>query len=708
VQQVTNDVYDDLDPSFVAFPGKTGILFSSNRPNPTAVGSDTAIAQHHFNIFLIDNWDKPEAKQISQLTNVNFGDARYPSQYQNTHFTFVSDENGIANRYAGFFKSERAGLDTLVYIAEDVLRNPTLPEVDSTLKVWNRNDVDSVGFVSVTTDSAYVFQLTNYQSSLLETRTAGDNSQVSEVVRQGNYKFLYRLKVDESALRKRNVIAKPTEYRKKVEEQKRMQQFKANPLQDNTDSAGKQKDVFETEFDKEKDTTKPVQVAPAPQPVQESVLSTAKLFEYRPPKFFNDYVVAGLNNTTYVINKYQPYTGTGPIDPANGNDLNGLIRMGTVDLFEDYKISGGLRVAPNLRDNDVLFELTNLKKRFDWGFTYYRSNAENVIDTSGSRLPSPGTKAYVKQHSNYYLARLRYPFDRVRSIRISVGPRFEKNVFPASSIRNLKQPDIDKTYGQLSMEYVHDNTINPAQNIWNGLRWKAYVDYYTQLNDRKTSNSRYLFNAGFDARHYLPIYRNLIWAVRAAGDFSWGTQKVIYYLGGVDGWLKFRENEKIDQGTGQVTYRYFDPANSPDPDNDYAFQALAVNLRGFKQNAANGNNNVVINSEVRFPVFTTLLNRPINNALMRNFQLVQFVDLGTAWNGKYDKFERPTVTYSSNAAPGMVVKIRAGGVGPFAGGYGFGARSTLLGYFIKFDAAWQMDGLFRGKPQTYLALGLDF
>ena len=32
VTQITNDVYDDLDAAFVAFPNKTGIIFSSNRP----------------------------------------------------------------------------------------------------------------------------------------------------------------------------------------------------------------------------------------------------------------------------------------------------------------------------------------------------------------------------------------------------------------------------------------------------------------------------------------------------------------------------------------------------------------------------------------------------------------------------------------------------------------------------------------------------
>jgi hypothetical protein len=706
VEQITNDVYDDIDPAFVAFPGKTGIIFSSNRPSGIATGSDTAIASNHYNIFLIDNWNKSEYKQISQLTNVSYGNARYPSQYQTTHFTFVSDENGIANRYAGFFRSERAGLDTLVFVGDEVLRNPSRFEVDSVLKDWNKNDVDSVGFVSITTDSAYVFPLTNYQSSLLETRTAGDNSQVSEVVRQGNYKFLYRLKVDENALKRRNVTAKPTEFRKKEEEQARLAQMKVTMQQPQQDTSGKKTDFFQSEFENEKkDSSKVGKVFNAEELPKSTVLKRAKLFEYRPPKFFNDYVVAGLNNTVFAINKYQPYTGSGPIDPSNGNDLNGLIRMGTVDLLEDYKVSGGLRIAPNLRDNDVLFEFSNLKKRLDWGFTYYRTNTENEIDTTGR--VGGGNLVFAKQHSNYYLARLSYPFDKVRSIRFTVGPRFDTDVFPATDVQNLKTNDRKKTYGQFSVEYVHDNTLNPALNIWHGLRWKAYMDWFTQLSKVRTTEGKYLFNAGFDARHYLPIYKNVIWAVRAAGDFSWGNQKVIYYLGGVDGWLKLRENVK-QEPNGSISYRYFDPSNSPAPDADYAFQALAVNMRGFKQNAANGNNALVINSEVRMPVFSTLLNRPINNALLRNFQLVQFIDLGTAWNGGYNKLARPSVTYGDASVQGLTVRVRAGGIGPFAGGYGFGARSTLLGYFVKFDAAWQMDGFFRGKPQTYLALGLDF
>jgi len=52
--------------------------------------------------------------------------------------------------------------------------------------------------------------------------------------------------------------------------------------------------------------------------------------------------------------------------------------------------------------------------------------------------------------------------------------------------------------------------------------------------------------------------------------------------------------------------------------------------------------------------------------------------------------------------------IKAGGIGPFAGGYGFGARSTLLGYFLRLDVGWEMNGFFRGTPIWHVAMGVDF
>ena len=155
----------------------------------------------------------------------------------------------------------------------------------------------------------------------------------------------------------------------------------------------------------------------------------------------------------------------------------------------------------------------------------------------------------------------------------------------------------------------------------------------------------------------------------------------------------------LDANGNLKKYRYFNQNNTPANDQTYAFESLAVNMRGFIQNVANGNNALVLNSEFRLPVFSTLFNRPFNNKFIRDFQLTQFIDLGTAWNGAYNNLSRPIITVTDPNNPAILVKQKVGGVGPFAGGYGFGARSSLLGYFVKLDAAWTMKGFFRGKPQ---------
>ncbi|MEO6491065.1 MAG: hypothetical protein ABIO04_14070 [Ferruginibacter sp.] len=710
-QQITNDVFDDLDPSFVSFPNKTGIIYSSNRPSAEAKTADTILpSDNRYNIFLITDFgDKPELNQISQLSNLKYGNARFPTQYNVNHFTFVSDENGVGNRYAGFFTTEKAGLDTLVLIGDDILRNPSVKDIDSALRAYNKTDVDSIAVVSVSQDSAYTFPLSNYQSTLGETRIAGENNQVSEVTRQSDEKVLYKLKIDENTLRQRNISVPPTEYMKKLMRESRLTKVN-NSNVNPTDTIKRQEDFFQNDIDLQKKDSSSVTIAEPTATesveVSESVLRSAKLFRYRPLKFSGDFGSVGFNNAV-LINRYQAYAGgSGPIMLNSGTPLNGLISLGTSDLLEDIKILGAFKISTNLKDNEWYVSYQNYKRRIDWGLSYYR-NTQSVdilpTDVSGNPIhpfASPG-----KVFTNLYQVNVAYPFDATKSVRLSTGLRSDNVVisndpnFPNEIFENNQ-----KKYSVTHFEYVYDNSLNPNMNIWNGLRYKAFFDWNRQLTGPKREGPT-TFNFGFDARYYYPIHRDFIWAVRAAGDFSWGNQKFIYYLGGVDGWLMFGSNEKRDNNQNLVRERYFNTANQPDNDQDYAFQSLAVNMRGYIQNVANGNNSVVINSELRLPVMSTFFDRTVNNAFLRNFQLIQFIDLGSAWNGGYDKLKRPTVSYHTD---NVTVKTKAGGVGPFAGGYGFGARSTLLGYFLKYDVGWPMSGFFKGRPVMYLALGLDF
>ncbi len=712
LEQITNDVYDDLDASFVTFPNKTGILFSSNRPFPGAPGGDSVLPKNRFNIFLIDNWNRSEFKQITQLSNIRFGNARFPSQYNVNHFTFISDENGIGNRWAGFFNTKAAGSDTVYQVGEELLRNPTAKDLDSVLNAWNKTAPDSVFTFRVTEDTAYTFPVSNYQNSVLETRIAGDKGQVSEVNRQGTFKFIYKLKVDENLLKKRNVNAQPTEYVKRLSRLEKVADADAGERSDLIDSVKQTTaadNLFESEFEQELPDTirKETPLVDALKDNQ-PMLAKMRTFTYTRKYFVDNLTTSFLSNNALLINRFQPYSGaSGPVQLGNNNTLNAMTRVGAMEFMEDYKFSGGFRINYGFDDKEVFMRFDNLRRRLDWGLTYYRSAKSASLTDKTSFFDT-------RLISNIYQGNITYPFNEVQSVRVIAGIRSDRYAIRTddSNPISLSLPDLDEHYLMTRAEYVHDNTISPVTNIWHGLRYKAWFEFYQRIRGTYTGgeggrsgSGKSTFNVGFDVRNYYPIYRNLTWAVRTAGDCSWGNNKFIYYLGGTDGWLMLGSNTV--QRDGVQKERYFNTSNRPDPDQTYVYESLAVNLRGFTQNAANGNNAFVINSEIRLPVFTTLMKRPVNNAFLRNFQLVQFVDLGTAWNGKYDNFARPELVYSEINNPVSVI-VKAAGIGPFLGSYGFGVRSTLLGYFVRFDAGWQMNGFFKNKPVMHVSLGFDF
>ena len=201
----------------------------------------------------------------------------------------------------------------------------------------------------------------------------------------------------------------------------------------------------------------------------------------------------------------------------------------------------------------------------------------------------------------------------------------------------------------------------------------------------------FLFVAGMDYRHYQKIHRNIIWATRLCGASSWGDGKVVYYLGGIDGWFvpKFNTNTTVSQTA------------------NYAFQSLATNIRGFEQNIRNGNSFALINTEIRFPVFSYLFNSPIRSELIRNFQLVGFVDAGTAWQGFSPYSEsNPFNTSIINEGP-ITVEVNYFRE-PLVAGFGAGARTNLFGYFVKLDYARGWDSGVLNKGLWYFSIGTDF
>jgi hypothetical protein len=162
-------------------------------------------------------------------------------------------------------------------------------------------------------------------------------------------------------------------------------------------------------------------------------------------------------------------------------------------------------------------------------------------------------------------------------------------------------------------------------------------------------------------------------------------------MGGVDNWLfpRFNLNTTVSQ------------------DQNYAFQTLATNMRGFDQNIRNGNSFFVINAELRLPVFRYFFNRPVRSDILNNFQVVAFGDVGTAWTGTtpYSGDNELFTTYIYRKPLFIKVELLKE---PIVEGFGFGLRTRIFGYFIRGDLAWGIeDGRIR-QPIFYLSLSLDF
>ena len=140
---------------------------------------------------------------------------------------------------------------------------------------------------------------------------------------------------------------------------------------------------------------------------------------------------------------------------------------------------------------------------------------------------------------------------------------------------------------------------------------------------------------------------------------------------------------------------------------NYSYQAVATNMRGFTQNVRNGTNFALLNNELRFPVIKYFLNRPINSDFLANLQLISFFDVGSAWSGWTP--DSPENAYNeeiirNNPITVIIDKDRT----PLVYGYGFGIRSKLLGYFIRCDWAWGIDSYVVSPRIFYLSLSLDF
>ena len=663
--QVTNDVADDFHPRFINH--SDDIIFSSNRTSDTiSVEASRDRGALSTDLFIYDYLNKSDV--LMRLSDSDtYTDKTEPLEISKNTYYSLNDKSGIINRYISKFDSTISFVDTTIhyrYIANN------FPVTN-----YSRNIIDQdyssksgiLGEIIFNKGRYYMFHKQGETDPLPE-------SSVKETLFRKEFQRDQALK--DSA---RNNIIKKVNIRELKENAIITENKDTFKLGDNLIDVNNY--IFEREkinFYNKKLRNKNMQLE-----LDTSVDRRPKIRIYQ-TAFYQNFFVNQVD-FSFLNESYQAFTG-GAVYFNPGMNL--LFKLGTNDLFEDYKIIGGFRLSPDFDSNEYLLSFENLKRRVDKQLIFHRQAFKNYGSDNDYNF-------IIKTHTHELSYLLRYPFNQVSSVGLTFTFRNDRTVYLSTDPIFLTKDDVYRNWIGMKLEHIYDNTKFLGINLYSGIRYKIFAEVYQEI----ASGFDDLIVFGADVRHYLKIHRSLIWANRFAASTSQGTSKLIYYLGGVDNWTNL---------TPLKIPTFIPLSEIPiDQTENYAYQTVATNMRGFSQNIRNGNNFALINSELRWPVIKYIANYPLSSSFLENFQIVGFFDIGTAWSGKTPWSGQNAYDYSEIERGPIKVTLDSDRK-PIVAGYGFGLRSQLLGYFVRLDWAWGIENN-QIKPRVfYFSLNLDF
>jgi len=635
---LTNDIFDDLQPRFSETGGR--VYFVSNRSNDTvAIGGGI---QPRYDVFSIDPLG--ESAVLERITNTPLDNELHPVPFGNDDVCFLSDRGGIWNRYLGEKDSAISFIDTTIHYryftkmlplsnySRNILIHDYSVKKEKWVGIslldgkyrWKVEKKEDIGFKEVF--NPYLDEVKSVEEfSFADSAEEGNVRNQQRVTEEGFISLV--------------------EY--KTAERERFSLFESE--EKSTESL-KDKEKLSLFIRDEEEVDQAVQYG---------------------LNFTNSFVESRLDNS-FANEFYQPFTGPQSINPG----LSGYMRFGLADLFGDYKLVAGLRMAGNLNSNDYFVQLQNNEKRLDKSFTFARNALRGATESS-----------LVQVYTHSGAAAVKWPFNEVFSVRGTYSYSHTKYIALSTDSYNLGLDDEIQTITGLRAELIFDNSLSLGQNLIQGAKVKLFGESYILPNNE----NELMHVVGVDARHYTKVHRKIVWANRLAASSSFGPSKVVYYLGGADNWLF----PKVDLSTGI------------DFNNGYRYQALAGPMRGFLNNARNGNNFAAINSEFRVPIIRYLANQPLKSNFLENFQVIAFGDVGTAWSGKSPYSEGNFFNNQVYSQKPLNITIRSQRE-PVIFGYGFGLRSTLFGYFVRLDWAWGVDDGIQLPRVFYFSLNLDF
>lgn len=746
-ERITNDFYDDLDVSVCKLKNRTGLLWASNRPDSLLASNkmDTIFPLGKFDIFYFDTEKRTKNPiQVSYTKDIN---ERNPVAVDTTFFAYLTENNGIVNRDMAYLDTIFDHMQTSILFKEGgkkVLENDFFPsEKDKLL-------IDSIWKTPIFRTVAFAHHHSNFGKNILQQHIASKANVVADLTYfERKFKIFVRPFDAKIVAMPINSVFRQQQLGKyktivKATKNKEIDVFgtSENIVQNTKDttkiiakidsSSAQFEDYFQSPFP---NSARKALIGQIPFVVKSDAdflknkiilndnnsvpheihnYKSTRVIPYR-LKFRTDDVSLLKFDNKPLVNTSEIFTGGFSTPP-----IGLLSKLTFKDLLEDHKLEVGARFSffsggnfnafnntpstivssaanPNNQQNtsynsrEYYVTYWEKKKKIDKKYTYYhRVNAYTdsyFSDVKKSHLVSDIGEFEV-----------RYPWDIYSSLRVTSTLRLDKLIYLATDAATLKAPIRNEQRVGVKAEYIYDNALQIGTNLWSGSRMKVYGEMMKGtriqiVNDPTFSlKNGFMTVLGFDARHYQRLDRHSILALRATGATSFGTEKMLYVLGGVEG-----------------AFRLPAPGSLSLPAGNFAFVQPANQMRGFGQNIRNGNSVLLFNAELRVPVTQYILPNA-KASWLKNLQAIAFFDSGTAWHGsKLFSTENPLNTVYIPDKLDSPIKLKVNYFrDPIVAGYGVGVRTMIMGYYLKFDYAYGIETRVVQKPIKYISLGTDF
>jgi len=649
-KKITDDIYDDLHPKFI--DNSSRIVFSSNRDSDTLETIKkfnlNQLPNNHKDIFIYDLESKSEV--LTRVTNTPNESEVKPDQL-GKDITYITESNNVLNRFIAEYDSAIASIDTAIHYRYFFIHEPATNYKRNILEydINNKSEKFSEILFNDGKYNMYVADLSKFKSINQKASSFQENNITNEKGQQTNLNTL------------------------KVIELKDYEALETSKTDDYVDIDNYS---FNGEYNQQKNNKKVIVIGdskkknPADTTQPEFKLPAQR---YYFKAFATDQSITQLNSQ-FMNGQYQVFNGGPYISPG----LGAVLKFGIKDLFEDISIYGGFRYS-GIHNKEFMIGYQNLTNRLDKEWNGLRTENRVVTDFFAYKI-----------NSNTINYSLKWPFSEVTSLRGTISGRYDQIIIKSTDNVTLETPNFNEYWTTIKGAFVYDNTRQIALNIPYGTKFSIFGEAYQELNGNKSL----IGVLGADFRHYQKIHRELIWVNRVAGSASFGKEKIAYYLGSVDEWLILGRQPRFNDKT------------NIDFSQNYRFQSLAANMRGFNQNIRNGSNFAVINSELRWPIFNYFSAKPIRSEFINNFQVVGFFDVGSAWNG-WDPYSEDNLINTEVIERGPITVTLYNRNEPIVAGYGFGLRSKLLGYFVRTDWGWGIENGVVKDPIFYLSLSLD-